>query len=34
MPSQGTSYGYIRYGMKESADAAKMLMDNQTIGQS
>lgn len=28
---EGTSYGYIRYGMKESADAAKMLMDNQTI---
>jgi len=28
---EGTSYGYIRYGMKESADAAKMLMDNQII---
>lgn len=28
---QGTAYGYIRYAMKESADAAKMLLDGATI---
>lgn len=28
---QGTAYGYIRYSMKESADAAKMLLDGATI---
>lgn len=28
---EGTSYSYILYGMKESAEAAKMLMDNQAI---
>jgi len=28
----GTAYGYIRYAMKESADAAKMLLDGATVG--
>jgi len=27
----GTAYGYIRYAMKESANAAKMLLDGATI---
>ena len=28
---QGTSYGYIRYGMKESAEAACMVLNNGKI---
>jgi len=32
-PIPGTAYGYIRYGLKESADAAKMLLDNAEIAQ-
>ena len=28
---QGTAYGYIKYAMKESADAAKMLLDGATV---
>ena len=28
----GTAYGYIKYAMKESADAAKMLLDGATVG--
>jgi len=27
----GTAYGYIKYAMKESADAAKMLLDGATV---